>query len=520
MVFLFPGVKKVAKKETPANLRARSAMRAFYSALENKLKRFQPIDYAPFASLTMRKGLEDIKMRVYFPPFKILHSIEANCAYARGQNKDPVDKSRLGAVMNVWHDNPNPLSEETIKANVQHFVLLMTREQIELQYHHSPNKTARIQRLFVTGNPMPTVSSEFEDRYGLSIEKWIQLCWLTWAACNKAESGCFLKSELHNYKEIDITDSEIESYFSLVGRTPNQIGNRFREEVLKKQPELRFLIRSIFLDTPVMDFGQDRMLVPHPQLVLRNSGQGLYKLIKPLSGFDKEFGDTVQSYAGDILKCLDGRLLLLHDKQLEDLSGQGKSCDFLVELSDCVVLVECKATTFVATGLLDHVILDDGSTGKVAEGMVQLYSTAHDLEQGTFDSVGVSRRKPVLGIVATFGEIPLANNDWYFESFILRRAEKGLKRSIYPSDSMVRRPLVLSLQTLENLVKLLNSTKASPFALYDEKDQLPYTQVGDWDSYLSNKLQKLGNRIEQLAFVEKELGGFFEKIIGRQAPVD
>ena len=492
-------------------------MRAFYSVLEDKLKRFRPIDYAPFASQIMRQDLDDIRTRVSFPPFKILHSIEANCVYARGQNKDPVDKRRLGAVMNVWHDNPNPLFVDAIKANVQHFIRLMHRQQLELQYRPSRDETARIQKLFVIGNPMPTVSSEFANRYRLSIEKWTQLCWLTYVLCKQDESGCFRKTDIQSYKEIEITDGEIDSYFSFASRTPEQIGNHYREQVLEMPPELRFLIRSAFLDTPLMDFGSNRVLAPHPELVLRNSGHGLYKLIKPLSRFDKEFGATVQTYAYDVLNCLVDRHLLLDDRQLAGVPGQRKSCDFLVELSDGVILVESKATTFTATGLLDHVILNDGSTAKVAEGMVQLYSTAHDLEQGAFDSFSVSRDKPVLGIIATFGDIPLANSDWYFETFILPRAKKELRAPIYPSNKMVRRPLILSLQTLESFVVLLNSTKVSPLALYDEKDQLPYTQVGDWDPFLATKLRELGDGLKPLAFIKKEFDGLFEKMTGHRS---
>jgi hypothetical protein len=493
-------------------------MRAFYSALEDKLKRFQPIDYAPFASLMMRKGLDDLRTGVFFPPFKILHSIEANCSYVRGQNRDVMNQYRLGAVMNVWHDHENPLFEDAISENVQHFVLLMHRQQMELQYHHSLDETARMQLLFVSGNPMPNVSAEFPVRYGLTIEKWMHLCCLTYFASNQDPTSCFKKSAIRAYKRVETRDEEIDAFFKLASRTPEEIRERFRSDVFALGPELRFLARSVFLDRPVIDFGGDRMIAPLPDLLLRSSGYGAYKLIKALPSFGGEFGSSVQKYVGNVLRSLSGIRLLLEGTEIERLANGEESCDYLVELDDCILLVECKATTFVATGLLEHVIRNDGSTGKVADGVVQLYSTLYMISSDAFASRGVSQDKPVIGIVATFGDFPLVNSDWYFESFVMERTGADLSPPIYPSNRMKRRPLILSLRALEHLVMLVNTLGTSVESLYAEKQSLPYIQTGDWLEFTRKKLMDLGKGIKSLPFLQEEFDRLVKSVTGTLPP--
>ena len=134
------------------------------------------------------------------------------------------------------------------------------------------------------------------------------------------------------------------------------------------------------------------------------------------------------------------------------------------------------------------------------------------------EMAGAPAGKPVVGIVATFGDIPLANSDWYFNSFILDRAQSKLKPPIYPSTSMLRRPIVIQLQTLEDFVTLLNHTGASPISLYDEWQELPYIRAGDWDAFLRKKLEEQKGNVSPLEFVESEFYSFFEGIAGEHFP--
>jgi hypothetical protein len=67
----------------------------FYDQLQQLLKRFQPIDYAPFVANRIKRCSAEPQLWAQTAPHHLLHSIEANCAYPRGQNHDPVTWNKL-----------------------------------------------------------------------------------------------------------------------------------------------------------------------------------------------------------------------------------------------------------------------------------------------------------------------------------------------------------------------------------------------------------------------------------------
>jgi hypothetical protein len=311
------------------------------------------------------------------------------------------------------------------------------------------------------------------------------------------------KCEFH-----DIPPDRVDAYLKAASRAPRQIGDEFWELRKRTKPQFHSLIRSIFLKFPIVALADNTYLAPHWQIVLRHSGQGLYSAIKALPSFGKEFGRSVQRYIGKLLACADRKMRLVTNSELEKHSP-GKSCDYLLEFADCVLLLESKATSFVAQHLTENAILNDGSTGKIAEGIEQLYTTAHDLRSGVFQAFGIDRDKPVIGIVATFGDIPFANSDWYFKTFVLPRAGSKLQQPIFPSVNMSRAPIVMTLGTLELLVTVLNSRLTSMTALCDEKDALPYITVGDWDAFLREKVSSNQSNLLPLPFVTENCTAFF-----------
>jgi hypothetical protein len=297
----------------------------------------------------------------------------------------------------------------------------------------------------------------------------------------------------------------------LVSSSSREIGERFRSLREQTKPQFHSLIRSVFLQFPLIALEDNTYLAPHWPLLHRHSSHGLYSAIKSLPSFGKEFGSSVEQYAGQVLAYAREQIRFVKSDELEELSP-GKSCDNLVEFADSILLVESKATSFGAERLVENAILQDGSTGKIANAIEQLYTTAHDLRSGVFRPLGIDESKPIIGIVATFGEIPFANSEWYFNTFILTRAESKLKEPIYPSPNMKRMPIVMSIATLELLVMTLNSLKASLIDLCKEKDDLPYMTVGDWDTFLKHKLKSDESSIEALPFVGPSCDAFYKEM--------
>ena len=273
-----------------------------------------------------------------------------------------------------------------------------------------------------------------------------------------------------------------------VGRR-DRSGARFSEERAKLPLYLHSSIRSTLLDSPLIDlgtdaFGRGHMVLLIRDLMFRHGGEGLYRLMKGLDNFDQEIGDAFEKYVGRVLGCFEERVSLHAGKALKKLVS-GKSCDFLMELPGEIVLVETKAVSFTKTVLTEKSVKDETSTRRIAEGVRQLYATAHDLHSGKFDPLKVDREKPLLGVVVTFGDIPLVNLDWYFETFVMPLASPKLEPPVYPSPNLERRPVSMTVRTLEQLVMVCNSLKTTPLELHSKKAALHEALAGDWDTYLS-----------------------------------
>jgi len=502
----------LASPDDVRDFAAANELRRFYADLEALLKRHQPRDYAIFATQHLHAVFDDTKKCAQFPPHQMLHSIEANCAYARGHNSDPVDLNRLARVMNVYHGHRDPLKAGHLEAEkLTLFFLVMHREQMEIQYFHSKAAIARNYALFIADTPMPKLLAEFQAAYGLTFEDWLTLCLFAAVAAFSSDSRPFHRDALAECDLHHVAPTSVDTFLKATSRSPREIGERFRSLRDQTKPQFHSLIRSVFLQYPLVALEDDMYIAPHWQLLHRHSSHGLYSAIKSLPSFGSEFGESVQRYVGEVLTCARAKMRIVTDSELEKRSP-GKSCDYLVEFPGCILLVESKATSFSAQRLVENAILQDGSTGKIANAIEQLYTTAHDLRSGVFGALGIDDSKPVIGVVTTFGEIPFANSEWYLNTFILARAESKLKQPIYPSPNMLRVPIVMSIATLELLVAILNSQTASLIDLCEEKDDLPYIKVGDWDTFLKEKLKSNEASLQPLHFIATNCDAFWKKM--------
>ncbi len=248
------------------------------------------------------------------------------------------------------------------------------------------------------------------------------MCYFATTAAEQSPEKVFHKHVFDESPRYGVTENEVEQFLNHSSVSPSEIRDRFLGLRDKTKPQFHSQIRSAFLERPLIRLEDKFYVSPHPPLILRHSGQGLYKALKGFPKFGDEFGETVYRFIRKLLESLTASKRMLTNSDLERHSP-GKSCDSLVELDDVVLLVESKATSFVAERLVENAILNDGSTAKIAKGIEQLHTSAFDLRSGVFGKVGVNRNKKVIGIVATFGEIPFANSDWYRENFIVKRAE-------------------------------------------------------------------------------------------------
>ena len=469
-----------------------------YDALERKLKRHAPRDYITWMSKRLAESWEDSKKLTQTPPHRIIHSIEANCAYWKQGYRDEVTWKAVAGIMNIYHNFTDPYQLNTISESLDRTFLLMYREQIPLQKRASWAHFLRSWALFVSEVSMKKSRDEFSSQYSIKMDQWVKVCLLCWMISLQEAGGSFLVKVIENPK-IMISQETLNQFLRYSAMSPKEIGNYFLDSRRNEPYESHSLIQSCFFKKPIVIFSDNSIIVPHTHLLFLHAGEGLYRLAHTLDSFPYEFSESFEKYTRRILDSLEDVVKIIDSKMMEK-NATGKSCDFLVETKNTIILVECKACLFTANRLTNNAIENNSSTGKVARGLIQLYNSAMDLENGRFEEFGIGCNKPTIGIVLTFGEIPSANSEWYFDEFFLKRADKKLGEEIYPSKQMSRRPIILNISDFESLIVILNTENITLQDLYDKKQKDGYHATGDWGIWLVNQYDS-GN-FEILPFLQ------------------
>ena len=468
--------------------KAKLKMMSFYDELEKKLKRHPPNEYIPKITKRLYACSQDIAETHKTPPHILLHSIEANCAYHKEAYDEVLDATKFRKIFNLYIDNmDNDFITYTIKENVMRFFLMIRRQQVELlQYNISNNYIARMWRLFVNSQNTIKLQSQFEKKFNISIEQWLHIAFLLTATVINQKNYMFKRTCLSDCTFYDVGQDVVENFYHHTSITTKQVKEEYFNVRENENPAFHFLIKSIFLDRPIIDLEDGHMIAPKPELMFLNSQEKLFELVSSIKGFHKPMSGSFETYTKDLLNGLSSKVGVYTEKILKRLSGGSKSCDFIVETHSEIIFIECKATTYSAKLFTDNAILRNNSTSKIAKGIVQLYTSALNLSEGMFDSLNIDIGKPKIGIVVTLGEIPLVNTNWYFDNFIM----ESVKEKVDSLEVMFYRPIAISIDGLESLITILSNSEANIQDLFDQKEKDGGEAVGDWGAFLQNNIRK------------------------------
>ena len=89
------------------------------------------------------------------PPHRLIHAIEASCAYSRKHNYERIDLNRIGRLMNVYNDYLDPLQQDALSSSFDHFIQLLHREQMELQFPPTYDVLGRNLSLYAAEGALP-----------------------------------------------------------------------------------------------------------------------------------------------------------------------------------------------------------------------------------------------------------------------------------------------------------------------------------------------------------------------------
>lgn len=493
--------------ETDARRKCDLVVREIYDELKRKAKRIKPENFAEYVVKLFRNP----PRKAVLPPHIILHAIEANCAYYDDHYDDTVDHKKIGGILNLL--KPGGLDCYTIYMiphNLDLFLQYIHRHQLDAQKtEFSEKHLARYWKIFLDNEFTPKLFDDFEKKYGITAEKWFQCSYCTFAMMyNKLTIPLTFPIES---ERIPLSENDFHAYFNLSAFTVEQVKDKYTTSREKINREFHFLIRSCFLERPILRLPDNRLIAPIPELIFRHAGYGLHQCFEDIDKHKRCIGDSFQSYVGNVLNCLKSKKELFDNNDIEKVADGEKSCDFILSTIHENILVECKATLFTVNILTQNAITKSTSTTHICRGFEQVDRTVDLINQGIFESK-IDKSKPCIGIIVTLGEIPAANSEWYFKEIIPSNVvgKKGFAAEFFKKTG--RNPMIISINALENLIMYINSTNKSLLSIYDEKNGQSEIVVGDWETFLGNKISESKN-VEPLAFVESVMTKF-DKSLG------
>lgn len=468
--------------------------RAFNRELERLTKRYQPRQFAPFVATILHKVLGDQSQWARYPPHTLVNAIEANCAYFRGHRDVEFSQNRFDQIINHYKDYYDPYLKYVIRVekSADLFALALSREQFDLQRRPNLDDFARTLLLYEIDDPISGSSSLFNNHTGISVNDWIYMCFAIQSHVLNRSSPLVRSEDYTESIVSSVPRDSVPAFLEQVSAPPESIGEHFRSERSNYPAHLHIFIKSAFFMKPLIAFEDGQYLVVHPNLIFYHADQGLYDACFRLNQdvFAEEFGKSFENYIGLILGEFFSKDRIHSESELRPIST-GRTCDFLVDDEHCVILIECKATRYSSDLLTENAILNDNSTGKIADAFEQLHSTAARVANGDFRGLIGDRVRPIVGLVAMYGELYFANSDTYFNKFISERLDQDVLED-WPNP-LAHSPQIMRVGTLEAFLVVMRERKESPLKLIEDKLRLPYIQTGDWQSYLGSISQEIQN---------------------------
>jgi hypothetical protein len=461
----------------------------FYAGLCHRIRRYNPEEFGPAVARIIYNVLDTPRMWRYYEPHYLVHAIEANCAYYQSLlTTEKVTQPCINRIINYYKGYRDPYIEYVLDKlrSLEYLVLAMARQQFPYQRAPRASELARSILLFVDKEPLPQTAARFQATYGLTTRDWVYMSFAvladTWGRNSPVTSPRhFLASEVGA-----LPKTAVEPFMRASSLPPEAISDRYHSLRQQYPSYLHIFLPSVFIDYPLVDYGNDMYLAVHPSLMFDHGLFGLHRACEEVDeqSFHKEFGKSFQRYVGKVLSQLKGAYRVISEAQIMKISP-GRTCDYVVVCEGCIVLVECKGIRYSATLLTEGAIKGDNSTTKLGESFEQLQHTARRIRAGEMDALFDSRGKTLFGFTVTFGEVYFADSPRYITEFIMPNVHLP-EGGRWPAP-LNRVPQIISIGTLEDTVAVVNATGTSLSALVEAKLSEEYSRVGDWRTYLLNK---------------------------------
>ena len=493
--------------EEEARREARLNLIDLQDTLEKKAKRVKPEVFVP----KIARLFHDPKRKFIMGPHTYLQAIEANCTFHKEGYNETLDQNKLASIYNLCLDSEakNTFYLWIIHDNINLFHQFIYRIQMEIQKTGLSNThLARYWMILYDNIFTPRLFEAFQDKYKITIKNWF-LCSLCIYTLFYKQLEAFKHLKLP--AQINLTQKDIQTYSSYTTCSIEEVKNKYTEERKKLSREFHFLIRSYFIERPILNLNETKMIAPIPGLIIRNMGKGLINMFEQIDKNGYHLGQSFERYTESVLRCLRNSLKIFTENELKKQLEGEKHCDFLIVTPTENILLECKAIDFRVRTLTENAISNSSASTRIIDAIEQLAITSNNIQTDKLTLEGLDKTKPTIGVVVTLGEIPGLNTDWFFEKALPLNEMKNIDTEHFQSFLQNNRPVILSIDSLEELVVYLDSSSDSFFDLYTFKMQKEYYMTGDWDAFLNNKLKEI-DKVEKLDFVNECVAYMYKEL--------
>ncbi len=215
-------------------------------------------------------------------------------------------------------------------------------------------------------------------------------------------------------------------------------------------------------DTPFIDGVAEIPIAPWVQAIIAKAlPPAVYHLaLRALGeGFTRDLGTVFQHYVGRQLALVNGNRQVFPEVPYGSRRASKDSCDWLLDLPELLVLIECKARQPIETLRTGGVDWLDSVKGSIGKGITQLNASNRDMARIIAANPRIDATKARVGLVVTLEPFYL-NQNWLMWD--------QLPKADFPVG-------VLSVGELESLVLL--STDELTHALRDAADSSQQHQM-------------------------------------------
>jgi hypothetical protein len=281
---------------------------------------------------------------------------------------------------------------------------IMHRQFVWQQQRFDWSWIIRYYKLFNT----PELSSHAEQATGLSIEQiyLIGMCYL---------GHFFEQPRWVRRVQVEIPGlnaGHIERFLAFTSLTRAALAEKLRtEHTLDEGFAYRY---SSLRAYPIVQFshgGIDEIACPVPTLLFWRITTGLYYSLREQPGFPTAFGDSFQTYTGEVLRqrIANPAMRVLPETEYRVGRNRKDSVDWIVQEGDAGALfVECKTmrlTWASKSGMADLTALAQ-DIRKLAGAVVQVYKAIRDHRAGSYPHLAYVEARRIYPVVLTL-------EDWY-----------------------------------------------------------------------------------------------------------